>query len=1069
MRAADGDPSPPVIVTKVRPPRRRRDLLSRSRLIDYVSDNIDRKLLLVSAPAGYGKTSLLIDFVHASDFPVSWYRLDSGDSDPVVFFEHLLTAIEQTYPDACQRTRAALQSEEKVDVESIVGSLVNEIDEKIPDFFLLVLDDYQNIDDSLPVNRAVDTLLHYLPLNVQLIISSRSLPTKLTLTRLAGEGQVAGVGQEQLRFTPLEIQSLVEQLHGKLLSEMECERLARESEGWITALVLGSERLLDGIRIGLARPAADKVRLFDFLAKEVYSDLPDHVRAFLTQSAVLEELSPSLCDFVLDRDDSADMLSWVEEHNLFVSRIEGEGDWHRYHQLFHDFLLDRLAEATSPDAISLLHHRAADWYDAVGQPAVAIRHLLASGDHGAAADRINGEVAAAHAQGRWQTVVRWADSLPEEELAAYPSILVHLGMAHSYVGDVAAAFKAFESAQGIYVRRGDTEGEAAVLVSRAPVWRIVGSLDNAASDSRRALELAVDPNGLTAGLAHRSLGASLVQRGDMAAAAEELQRALACFESHGAIASAAHAQSDLSATYQLSGEIERAIHHSRAACELWEQLGNFGALALALNNMATAYHQQGRFEEARHWLLEAVEKARLAGVRRVEAMALISLGDVLADLNDFVVAHEHYQRGLELAQVVGDRALVCYGLAAQGEALRLDGDLRRARNAVAEARAALAEHRTAYESALVDYVRGTLALDSAEFVQSMEHLEDAARAFGQMGARREEARALLYRSGVARRAGDDDDAQRWLERAEDAVRAFGYRASFEPYLRRVQELTPVEGLDDGERFATARRSKPERLRRPIQVDVSGGKLVVRALGRPMVLVDGRSIQRQQWQTLTARDLFFLLVDRPGGMTRQELMAAFWPESMEVRARSSLHSTLYRIRRALADKQIVESDFERYFVARSDDLFYDVAELEARLARASAAPSDEERAGELEAAINLVRGEYMEGVLDDWCAARRTEIENRVTDALLSLAETRARLTKWPEAVDAYQRVLGRDRLREDAHRGLMGAYAASGDRTRALRQFEVFERLLQVELATRPAGETRELYETIRSEEQLGG
>jgi ATP/maltotriose-dependent transcriptional regulator MalT/DNA-binding SARP family transcriptional activator len=1051
-----------VIVTKVRPPRRRRDLISRRRLVDYISDNIDRKLLLVSAPAGYGKTSLLVDFVHQSDLPVCWYRIDAADGDPAVFMEHLLASIRQTYPGTCERTSAVVRSEETFDVETVVGSLVNEIDQQIHDFFLLVLDDYQNVDDSITVNRAVDTLLLHLPVNVQLVIVSRTLPTKLTLTRLAGQGQVAGVGQEQLRFTPREIHDLVQRLHGKQLSEMECERLARESEGWITALVLGSERLLGGIRIGLARPAADKVRLFDFLAKEVYDAQPDDVRAFLAQSAVLDELSPDLCDRVLDRNDSADMLTWIEEHNLFVTRVEGVGAWYRYHQLFRDFLLERLADLMSPDAIALLHKRAARWYDEAGQPIVAVHHLLASGDATRAAARIDAEIANMHAQGRWQTIVRWAEALPDSELRSRPKLLVHVGMAHWYVGNPASALAAFETALRAYRSAGDSEGEATVLVSRSPVWRITGQLDSAIADSRRALSLTDDPSGLTAGLAHRSLGGSLAQRGEMISAADELQRALSSFEAHGAIALAAHAHTDLSAIYQYTGDIDRSINHSRAARDLWEQLGNFGALAVALNNTGTAYHQQGRFDEARATLEEAVRMARLSGVLRAEAGSLISLADVLCDMDDFAAALRQYDSGIELARSAGDSTLLCYGLAARGEACRLAGDLLEARNSVAAARAEVVEHRTAFETALIDYVRGTLAVVSSEYGRAAEHLEDAARGFKQIGARREELRALLYRSAAARKAEDDADADIWLARAESGIEAFGHRASLEPYLARVRRLSELDAEIPQEDHD--RRAEPVMGTDARGVDGLPG-LEVRALGAPIILKDGVVIDHKAFQTLIARDLLLLLVDRPGGVPRDELMAAFWPESTEVRARSSLHTTLYRVRRALGDKGLIRNDFERYFVQPSRDIHYDVRTFEECIVRAGEAQSDQDRVAAYEDALGLVRGEYAAGVLWDWAVERREVIEALITEAHMGLAEALARLRLWQAAIEAYRNVLSRDAFRDEAHRGLMRAYVAAGDRARALQQFENYRKLVGLVGQHEPTDDALTLYESIRDED----
>jgi DNA-binding SARP family transcriptional activator len=544
----------------------------------------------------------------------------------------------------------------------------------------------------------------------------------------------------------------------------------------------------------------------------------------------------------------------------------------------------------------------------------------------------------------------------------------------------------------------------------------------------------------------------------MMSAADELQRALSCFDAHGATALAAHAHTDLCAMYQFTGAIDRSIHHSHAARDLWEELGNYGALALALNNTGTAYHQQGRFDEARSTLEEAVRMARLSGVLRAEATALVSLGDVLSDLDDFQEALRHYDDGIELAENAGDSTLLIYALAARGEACRLSGDLLAARNSVALARVEVVEHRTAFETALIDYVRGTLAIESAEYDRAAEHLEDAARGFRQIGARREELRAMLYRSAAARQAGDEAGADIWLARAEAGIDAFGCRESLQPYIDRVGRLadagaeTPEAVQLDAQPSGVA--SAPSEPAAPV--------LAVHALGTPIILKDGVAVAHKAFQTLIARDLLLLLVDRPGGVSRNELMAMFWPESTEVRARSSLHTTLYRVRRALGERGIVQNDFERYFVHVPDELYYDVRALESFLAQASSAEEDSDKIVAYEEAVGLVRGEYAEGVTGDWAVQRRQEIETRITEAYLGLAQARARLGLWAEAIEAYRTVLARDAFCDDAHRGLMQAYAAAGDRVRALRQFESYRRLLGSLKEDAPPDEARALYESIR-------
>jgi ATP/maltotriose-dependent transcriptional regulator MalT/DNA-binding SARP family transcriptional activator len=1066
--------SRPIIVTKVRPPRRRRDLLTRPRLADYIATHIEHKLLLVSAPPGYGKTSLLVDFVALTDIPTCWYRLDAGDADVTVFLEHLIASLRRHFPDAGERTLQALQTEGAPNVEHLVGSLVNEIDEQITQLFLLVLDDYHTVNGSVPVNTAVNVLLEYLPDNCRLILASRTVPKSVNLTRLAGQGQVAGLGQEHLRFTPEEIGQLVAQLHGETLSAEERDRLAEESEGWIAALVLGSRQLLDGVRTGLSRPVADRGQLFNYLADEVFAAQPAELQEFLLGSSILEEVAPELCDAVLDRQDSAAMLQQIEARNLFLTPVEGESQWYRFHQLFHDFLSARLAEAGRDD-VDALHRRAATWYAEAGMAAPEIHHWLAAQDFEHGARRIEDEVLEAVTHGYWHTIIGWVEALPQEVRRRHPTLLRHLGTAYSNIGNLTGALELYRQAAEQFNAAGNTLGLAATYVSRATVWRFLGQVDKSIQDSQRTLELVGSTSGLVVGQAHRNLGICYTMRGDITAANAEFLEALRCFEEQGSSGNAALVHADLSAVSQISGDIERSLYHSMAARRYWEEVGNLGALALALNNMATGYYAQGRYAEALEGLTEALAKARRAGVPRIEALALMGIGDVEADGDDLEAALAHYEAGLVISRSINEIQLTCYGLVASAEAWRLSGALAEARGALAEAQAELAEFGMAFETALSVYVAGALALDREDFPLALRQLDDAAEAFARLGAKREQARALLYGCAAAQRSGDAAAAEAWWQKAQAVMAAFGYPEAFAPYARRLPEVFRRgwihEIREDRSPAPVVAGPMPPVDIRPADEAAAvampaANRLTVRAFGVPEVWRGDELLEHKDWQTLAARDLFLFLADRPGGATVEQLMAAFWPDSPTAQARSSLHTTIYRIRRALG-KDVIGKDVERYFVAASTGLHYDVAEFERLLRRAAVLPEGAGVVTVLEEAIALVRGEYVETVNDDWCHERREELALRITEAMLDLANARLRASQVEGAIADFRRVLDRDRLLEDAHRGLMRAYATSGDRVRALRQYEQLTDLLESELRAQPGPDTIALYEAIRGTEGL--
>ncbi len=246
---------PPVrYLTKVRLPQRRPDVLRRGRLVDFLHQSVDQRLILVCAAAGYGKTTLLVDFAHDAGLPMCWYTLDPSDADPRTFFDYLILALRQRFLQFGRQTEALLNSLPDVtrDANSIVASLVNEIQTDIPDYFLLVLDDFHSVDGNEAVNSALDLLIYYLPDNCHLVVSSRTLPS-LSFARLAAQRQVAGVGTADLRFTTEELSRLLRDNYKLALPAKKAEEMIDVSEGWITGILLTTHTLWMGLVESIVR------------------------------------------------------------------------------------------------------------------------------------------------------------------------------------------------------------------------------------------------------------------------------------------------------------------------------------------------------------------------------------------------------------------------------------------------------------------------------------------------------------------------------------------------------------------------------------------------------------------------------------------------------------------------------------------------------------------------------------------------------------------------------------------------------------------------------------------------
>ena len=388
-------------------PNQPRDLLHRPRLVDFLHEHIHFKLLLVSATAGYGKTSLVTDFVHDTDYPVAWFHVAEPDADLATLVSNVCFSLQTAFPNF-KPIVPALAAQPNAKPKQLATALTREIETLLPDSFVLVLDDFQLVEESPAVIQFFDELLRTLPEQAHLVLIGRTVPP-LRLSALAARQQIAGLSDEHLRFTPAEIKQLLS-LRGTELPDAEAERLAANTDGWITGILLTTHLMWQGLMANLVDVPRSSQPLYDYLADEVLDRQPPELRQFLLESAVLPDMEPSVCDAILARCDSARLLRQAADHRLFISAVGEEFPTYQYHPLFREFLLSRM-RAQNQRRMQELQMSAARWYAAHNMPEAAVTFFLMSNAPAEAA-----VVAERHADplfisGRFDTVRRWAEQL----------------------------------------------------------------------------------------------------------------------------------------------------------------------------------------------------------------------------------------------------------------------------------------------------------------------------------------------------------------------------------------------------------------------------------------------------------------------------------------------------------------------------------------------------------------------------------------------------------------------------------------------------------------------------------
>ena len=408
-----------LVSTKLRPSQARPASVARPRLIAKLERETGRKLTLISAPAGFGKTTLLVEWLKGredGDRSVAWVSLDEGDNDPVRFLSYLVAALRKTVGEGFgEGVLAALRSPGLPRMEAVPGALINELAD-LPGEVGVVLDDYHVID-SEAVHEVVSFLLEHLPPNLHLIISSRIDPP-LPLVRLRARNQMAEFDAADLSFAPEEAATFLNSVMALNLSGEAIATLEERTEGWIAGLQLAALSMRDRKDVsGFIRSFSGSHRdVLDYLAEEVLERQAGQVRAFLLETSIAEHLSGTLCDAITGRDDGQEMLERLERENLFVFALDDERRWYRYHHLFAEFLRGRLMRER-PESAGELHLGASCWYKDNGHLAEAIGHALSAPDHDLASRLIEEGVEDAVERGEGTTALRWLEALPTEAQA----------------------------------------------------------------------------------------------------------------------------------------------------------------------------------------------------------------------------------------------------------------------------------------------------------------------------------------------------------------------------------------------------------------------------------------------------------------------------------------------------------------------------------------------------------------------------------------------------------------------------------------------------------------------------
>ncbi|MBX2999257.1 MAG: tetratricopeptide repeat protein [Caldilineaceae bacterium] len=612
----------PLLQTKFYIPPPRPDLISRPRLLERLDTGLQAKLMLISAPPGFGKSTLLGDWIAQRNLQerTAWLSLDEGDNDPVRFWRYVIGSLQRVQPEIGRAAQGLFPSLKSPSLESVVTSLINEIT-AFPQPFFLVLDDYHLIEKDT-IHESLLFLLDHQPPQLHLAITTRADPP-LPLARLRVRGSLVEIRTADLRFAPEEARSYLHKTANLDLSPDQIDMLGARTEGWIAGLQLATlsmQGYQDFARF-IATFTGSHRYIIDYLSEEVLQRQPASLQSFLLQTSILDRFCAPLCDAITERSEGQQTLVKLEQDNLFLIPLDDERRWYRYHHLFADLLRSRL-DVEKSDHLRSLHRRAGEWFEAQNLYSEAVHHFIAAQVWESAAALIERLVDSLWMHGEVNLLLAWLNPLPADLVHRRP----RLCLAHAWVSLYNGPLDAVEgwlhrAEQTVSAADSEILGEIAAI--RASTATIRGEAEQATAFCTLALQLLP--------LERRLLRAATV-----------------------------HA---LGTAYRVSGNIGAALQAYTEAVTVGRASNHFYLLIDSLCNLGLIQMARGQLHLAHKSYLEALARVEAdhGPALPIAGEVYIVMGDLLREWNRLDEAESYLRRGLTLGEQGGIVDLIMTG------------------------------------------------------------------------------------------------------------------------------------------------------------------------------------------------------------------------------------------------------------------------------------------------------------------------------------------------------------------------------------------------------------------------
>jgi len=1062
-----------ILQTKLEPPRVKGTILRRERLLDLLRDNLDKKLILLCADAGYGKTTLLAQFCEDLSIPFVYYDLDDTDSNMATFFNYLVTGVRKYDARFGKAVEELVQQTGNIDI--VVGTFINQYVKSMTQEFYIILDDFHYLQNNRKICSAIDYFLRHMPKNLHFIISSRAVPN-INLAYYLAKQELLKIEKDHLRFSYEEIQTLLTAVHGLKVSVDDVKRIAEFSEGWVTVLQLILQKIratgAEATQDTLNSYAASDENIFNYFAREVFEQTPKSIKEFLLKTSVLDYLNPRVCDHLLNIRRSKKIVAYLDAENMFISKV---GENYQYHPIFHEFLRKMLSQYFTSGIVKKLHDKAGMHLIAQKEYGSAVRHLVAAERYTKSAQILEKNHQHWMRRSDYAGFIQLVDIFPAAILEKHPYLLLRKADALDNLDKKTQALRLTESVLRLFRQKKDRRGTAEALTVKALVYYSQGQ--------RRK------------GIYYANNAYNLIKHKDSTLKANVLMQ--------------------LGSMYRDACRFDRAKNCFEAALKILRKYENRELEESLLTRIALLHFTMSDFREADRLFMEVLSRFSdlLYGFNLIYKYSTVVAINI--DAGDYAKAWEYLNRANNMLQKYNDPWITKYLVYMRGKLYWSEGHFRKAiedldeafekyktfsrmldpyiigdlvdshlrLGEVSKAREAFAKMDTVRDvidetpNLLVGYltIQGALCSAEGKFPEACVSLKEALRRVRSIDKYYNSMTTYYQLSKCYYKSGAHEQAlscfKKCLEiahlkeynaylviEARDSIDLFKLALDNDylvDYIARVLERTDSEPAKDLLNWLQIKRGVYDLECRFF------GKLEIRD-------VDGRDIM-PSWRTKITRELFILFVTGfRKKYSKDQLIDTFWSDKNLRGAAHSLHVEISALRNTL--KEIIQSDIDRqklvlfegqqYYLNPKIFVSTDVQEFERLASRAAAALSrDRTQAKALYIrALGLYRGDFAEDINAEWCEEIRAYCKKTALDILKNLGRMSFEDQVYKESQQFFEQALRLDDTDESVHVAIMRCLQALNDKDGVQQQYKKLVKTLDNLGVSVPSREATQIY-----------